>query len=219
MNRVISIDGPAASGKSSVAKALAKILGWSFVNSGEFYRATTWAMLDAGVDVDNEVAVAEAAGSLELSAEMVDGISQVTIEGKPVASELMSSPEVNGAVSKVARVPAVRELVVERLRALADAYEVTMEGRDIGSVVFPETPYKFYVDASEEVRQQRRAAQGLTDQIAQRDRADSQRKSAPLTIPQGAVIIDSSEMTIDEVVTEIGDNLENGDFDFGGPRP
>lgn len=219
MNRVISIDGPAASGKSSVAKALAAMLGWSFVNSGEFYRATTWAMLDAGVDVDNESAVAGALSGAVLDADFIDGISRVTVGGDVVSSDAMSTPEVNAAVSKVARVPSVRTMVVERLRALAAAQEVTMEGRDIGSVVFPDTPYKFYVDASEEVRQQRRAAQGLTDQISQRDRADSQRKSSPLTIPQGAVVVDSSEMTIDEVVTEICDNLENEDFDFGGPRP
>ena len=85
-----------------------------------------------------------------------------------------------------------------------------MEGRDIGSVVFPDTPYKFYVDATEEVRQQRRAAQGLTDQISQRDKADSQRKSSPLKVPDGAQVIDSSEMSLEEVVAEIVDRLKAG---------
>ncbi len=213
MKRVISIDGPAASGKSSAAKRLAKQLGWGFVNSGEFYRSVTWAMLKSKVDVDIPAAVVEAAGQLSLDGEIVDGLSRVLVDGDVVPVDELSTAEVNDAVSKVARVFEVRDKVVGRLRALADAEPVVMEGRDIGSVVFPETRYKFYVDASEEVRQQRRAAQGLTDQISQRDKADSQRKSSPLKVPDGAVVIDSSEMNLEEVVAAIVERLAEAGFE------
>lgn len=213
MKRVISIDGPAASGKSSAAKRLAKRLGWGFVNSGEFYRSVTWAMLRSGVDVDMPAAVVDATRQLKLDGEIVDGLSRVLVDGEVVPVDELSTAEVNDAVSKVARVPEVREMVVNRLRALAGAERVVMEGRDIGSVVFPEARYKFYVDASEEVRQQRRAAQGLTDQIAQRDQADSQRKSSPLKVPDGAVVIDSSELNLEEVVAAIIERLAGAGFD------
>jgi len=213
MKQVISIDGPAASGKSSAAKRLAKQLGWGFVNSGEFYRSVTWSMLKSKVDVNMPAAIVGATVQLKLDGEIVDGLSRVLVDGEVVPVDELSTPDVNDAVSKVARIPEVREMVVARLRALADAEPVVMEGRDIGSVVFPETRYKFYVDASEEVRQQRRAAQGLTDQISQRDKADSQRKSSPLKVPDGAVVIDSSEMTLEEVVAAIVERLAEAGFE------
>lgn len=213
MKRVITIDGPAASGKSSAAKRLAKHLGWGFVNSGEFYRSMTWAMLKSAVDLDVPVAIVDATEQLKLDGEIVNGLSRVLVDGEVVPVDELSTAEVNDAVSKVARVTEVRDMVVSRLRALADAEPVVMEGRDIGSVVFPETRYKFYVDASEEVRQQRRAAQGLTDQISQRDKADSQRKSSPLMVPDSAVVIDSSEMNLDEVVAAIVERLAAAGFE------
>jgi cytidylate kinase len=107
---------------------------------------------------------------------------------------------VNGMVSRVAANPGVRERLVAMQREAARGRDVVMEGRDIGSAVFPETPYKLYIDASEEVRQRRRAGQGIVDSIAARDRQDSARKASPLVIPLDAVVIDSSEMTLDAVV-------------------
>ena len=110
---------------------------------------------------------------------------------------------VNRAVSPVARLDSVRSLVTSHLRTLASERDVVVEGRDIGSVVFPETRHKFYIDASPEVRQQRRAAQGQQDVVAERDRVDSSRTNAPLTIASGAVVIDSTHLPVEGVVAEI----------------
>jgi len=110
---------------------------------------------------------------------------------------------VNRNVSPVSVAPAVRDLLLVRLRALAEGCDLVMEGRDIGSVVFPDTPFKFYIDAAPEIRIRRRAAQGQSDEIALRDRIDSTRKSAPLTIAEDAQVIDSSHLTIDGVVGEV----------------
>ena len=115
---------------------------------------------------------------------------------------------VNQAVSPVSSVPRVRELLVEKMRAYASEQDVVMEGRDIGSVVFPHTPYKFYIDASPEIRSQRRAAQGQMDQIAARDQADSARRDSPLTIAGDAHVIDSSHLSIARVVREIMEHLK-----------
>ena len=114
----------------------------------------------------------------------------------------------NEAVSAVSAVPRVREILVEKMRDYARDHDIVMEGRDIGSVVFPETPYKFYIDASPEVRLRRRMAQGHRDQIAARDEADSSRRASPLLITEDAHVIDSSDLTIDDVVREIIDRLK-----------
>ena len=111
--------------------------------------------------------------------------------------------EVNRAVSPVSLVPTVRERLTNHLRDLASQRDVVVEGRDIGSIVFPETPFKFYIDASQNVRQRRRKAEGQDDQIALRDRIDSSRSNAPLKIAQGAIFIDSTHLTVDGVVDEI----------------
>jgi cytidylate kinase len=119
---------------------------------------------------------------------------------------------VNENVSLVSSVPRVREILVAKMRDYARENDVVMEGRDIGSVVFPDTPYKFYIDATHEIRSQRRAAQGQTDQIAARDRADSSRSDSPLTIAGDAHVIDSSNLSIDAVVNEIISRLKAKGF-------
>jgi cytidylate kinase len=116
---------------------------------------------------------------------------------------------VNNEVSQVSTVPQVRRILVEKMRDYARRDDLVMEGRDIGSVVFPETPYKFYIDASPEVRLRRRAAEGQRDEIAARDRADSLRRASPLIIAEDALVIDSSNLTIDGVVGEIIGRLKN----------
>ncbi len=199
--QVIAIDGPAASGKSSVARLLARRLGWVFVNSGNMYRAVTWAVVEKGVDPADADAVAALARSLRIEFPVSDGQSGIAIEGKTLAGEL-TSDSVNRAVSFVARVPAVRERLVAAQRALAGAGPLVMEGRDIGSVVFPDAASKFYIDASEAVRSKRRQAQGHADSVADRDRLDSTRKNSPLVIAPDAVVIDSSDLTLDQVVAE-----------------
>jgi cytidylate kinase len=114
--------------------------------------------------------------------------------------EALRSDEVNAAVSRVAAVPEVRHLLVARQRELRDLGDLVMEGRDIGSVVFPDTPYKLYIEASEEVRHQRRAAEGQVDEVALRDRQDSARRTSPLVVADGAQVIDSSKLNIEQVL-------------------
>ena len=209
--RVIAIDGPAASGKSSVARLLAKKLGFVYVNSGAMYRALTWHVLNRGVDPRDKTAVAALAGTTRLETDLKNKESRILVEGADPSSHLRET-RVNEAVSLVSSVPRVRELLVARMRAYACEHDLVMEGRDIGSVVFPETPYKFYIDASPIIRSERRAAQGQQDEIAARDRADSSRRDSPLIVAANAHIIDSSNLSIDGVVSEILQRLRAKNF-------
>ncbi len=203
MSMVVAIDGPAASGKSSVARKLAAKLSCACVNSGALYRALTWHILQTGIDPANTSAIESAV--LAIRADLA-----VSPEGQPalridnhVPDFKSHESEVNAAVSKVATVPAVRSLINSLLRAFASDRDVVMEGRDIGTAVFPDSPHKFYLDASPEIRRQRRAAQGLEDSIENRDRLDSTRAIAPLSIAPDAHVIDTSDLTLDGVVDEI----------------
>ena len=205
-HRVVAIDGPAASGKSSVARELAKQLDFAYVNSGAMYRAITWQVLERGADPLDADAVRRTVEATMIVCDLHNGESRILIDGIDPSAHLRD-PGVNNAVSPVSTVPRVRELLVEKMRAYALDQDVVMEGRDIGSVVFPETPFKFYVDASPEIRSQRRAAQGQMDHIAARDRADSSRRASPLTIARDAQVIDSSHLSIAGVVHEIMERL------------
>lgn len=216
-HRVIAIDGPAASGKSSVAQQLAQRLGFVYVNSGAMYRAVTWHVIERGIDPGDPAAVARLIENTRLDCDLVENGSRILIEGADVSSHLRDV-RVNREVSPVSSVPRVRELLVAKMRAYALEHDVVMEGRDIGSAVFPDTPYKFYVDASPEIRSRRRAAQGQTDQIAQRDHADSSRQASPLTIAPDAVVIDSSALSIAEVVDQILQRLASGGLRFPPSR-
>lgn len=199
---VIAIDGPAASGKSSVARRVAERLGWTFVNTGNMYRAITWAVLQSGIDPTDADAVADIAASLPIDFKTTDGQTTICIDGRLPGPEL-TGDAVNKAVSLVAAVPAVRERLVSGQRALALLGPLVMEGRDIGSVVFPDAAFKFYIDASEEVRSARRKAQGHADRVGERDRLDTTRKNSPLVASADAVVIDSSDMTLEEVVERV----------------
>lgn len=215
-HRVIAIDGPAASGKSSVARRLAHRLGFIYVNTGAMYRVATLLVLRRGVAAEGtegaEAAVSElVADGGAITFGISDGASTLLLDGKD-PGEALSSPEVNAAVSWVAAIPAVREALVAQQRKFGEGQNIVMEGRDIGSVVFPDTPYKFYVDASLEVRAQRRALQGFTDDLAKRDKIDSSRATSPLVIPQGAEVVDSSSLSLEEVVDEIYKRLQQQGF-------
>ena len=201
--QVIAIDGPAASGKSSVAKRVARELGWVYVNTGNMFRMITWAVLQAGINAQDTAAITGLEPTLKLDFEVADGQMTARINGRVLSDAELNSPEVNAAVSLVAQVPSVRTRLVNEQRALVRHGALVMEGRDIGSVIFPETPHKFYIDASEEVRSKRRAAQGLSDAVGLRDTLDSTRKSAPLVVPEGALRIDSSELTLEQVVSQV----------------
>jgi len=204
---VITIDGPAASGKSSVARLVARQIGAIYVNTGNMYRAMTWAVLDAQTDPADADAVRQACAAVEIQSPVVDGQTQVQVNGRTLTDADLNSDPVNRAVSHVARVPEVRDRLVAAQRALVNVGPLVMEGRDIGSVVFPESQFKFYIDASEEVRASRRRAQGHTDQVAERDRLDSTRKTSPLVIPEGAVVIDNSHLTLEQAVQQVLQHL------------
>jgi cytidylate kinase len=203
---VIAIDGPAASGKSSVARGLAHRLGFSFINTGAMYRAATWQVLRSGIDPHSATAVANGLATAVIRTGFENHHSFIEIDGFRPNEELRAEA-VNRAVSAVSTVPAARERLVAEFRALARTSNCVVEGRDIGSVVFPETPYKFYLDASPEERQRRRNAQGQCDEIASRDRQDSSRRTAPLTIANDAMVIDTTPLDLDEVIAVIHEAL------------
>lgn len=201
-HHVIAIDGPAASGKSSVAQELARRLDFVYVNSGAMYRAVTWHVLQRRIAPEDTETIARLVESTTIVCDLVKKESRILIEGRD-PSAFLRDDQVNQSVSLVSSVPRVREVLVAKMRAYAEKQDVVMEGRDIGSVVFPDTPYKFYIDASPDVRLRRREAQGQQDQIAARDRADSSRRNSPLIIAEDALVIDSSNLTIEGVVGEV----------------
>jgi cytidylate kinase len=196
-HRVIAIDGPAASGKSSVARGLAQQLGFVYVNSGAIYRAITWHILQKKIHPEESERIAGALQAADLTCRLQDNESRILIDDC-----------VNESVAGVSQFSAVRQIVAKKLHEAAQSHDLIVEGRDIGSVVFPDSPYKFYIDASPEVRLQRRAAQGGRDEITMRDRVDSSRPVSPLVIAKDAHVIDTSHLTIQEVINEIVGVLE-----------
>jgi len=207
---IIAIDGPSGVGKGTVARVVASTLGLRHVDTGAMYRALAWLGLQRGVDLDDEAAVLAVATAAVFD---VQG-SRVIIDGHD-ASVAIRTPEIDRAVTRVARLPQVRAELVLRQRAMAAAEGVVMEGRDIGTVVFPDAPVKIYLDASPEVRAARRAydpahessqTQALAE-IAQamqrRDEADRTRANSPLIIAPDAVVIDTTSMPIPEVVDRV----------------
>lgn len=202
--RIIAIDGPAASGKSSVAKGVAATFGFTFVSSGHFYRALAWGA------IRDEISVSLATDSVNewaLCQKITLLGSQLLLNGED-ATPYLADSEVAAMVSKIAAFPSVRDLVNGNLRALSASHDLVMEGRDIGSVVFPETPYKFYLDASPEERARRRAKEGAIDSVAERDRLDSTRATAPLMIPPGAIVIDTTHLSLVEVIQAVLSKLK-----------
>ncbi|HEX4640882.1 MAG TPA: (d)CMP kinase [Chthoniobacterales bacterium] len=210
--RVVAIDGPAASGKSSVARALAKQIGFDYVNSGAMYRAVTWHVLNKRISPGDALAIVGLLENTRIDCTIEDGGSRILLDGVDPTPHLCDD-RVNEEVSLVSSIPRLREILVEKMRGYAVDHDIVMEGRDIGSVVFPDTPYKFYIDASPDVRLRRRQAQGLRDQIAARDRADSSRRASPLIIAEDAHVIDSSNLTIEGVVGEIVGRLKMKGFE------
>lgn len=197
-DRVIAIDGPAGSGKSSVARALAAALGWSFLDTGAMYRAVTVEALERGVDPADAEAVAAIARSA-----VVETLPRVRVNGRDV-EDAIRTERVNEAVSVVAANPAVREQMVARQRAFAaDQPEGTVvEGRDITTVVFPGATAKVFLTASLEERARRRGEEGVAS-LARRDEADSSREASPLRRAPDALVLDTTGRSVDEAVEEI----------------
>jgi CMP/dCMP kinase len=203
---VIAIDGPAASGKSTVARQLAQFLGFSFVNSGAMYRTVAWLAHLRKLNPGDDAAVSKHLSTVSFEFGISNKESFILIDGENPDQHLKEEV-VNRTVSAVSAIPEVRAFLLPHLRGFARLDNIVMEGRDIGSTVFPETPFKFYIDAAPEVRARRRAAQGLKDNLAHRDRADSSRRSSPLVIADDAEVIDSSSLSIARVIDEVLNRL------------
>jgi len=198
-DRVIAIDGPAGSGKSTVAQAVARKLGVAYLDTGAMYRSVTHVALQRGVDVTDGDALAGLARELEI--EVGD---RVLVDGDDV-SEAIRTPAVNVAVSTVAAHPEVRTELVRRQKAWAATHQGgVMEGRDIGTVVCPDARLKVFLTAGEDERARRRNDEA---DVEQRDRLDSTRAVSPLKTADDAVVIDTTELTVDEVVTRILERL------------
>jgi len=200
-NIVIAIDGTSASGKSTNAKLVAKALGYVYVDTGAMYRTLSWYCLQKRVDVNDPKAVAAACRKWKTSLECVEKnglrVVHLLVDGYYPEKEIRTA-ETSAAVSHVAAVPKVREWMVRHQRECVQFGNLVMEGRDIGTNVFPETDYKFYLDAHLEERSKRRAAEGVQENLAARDQRDSQRAAAPLMIALGAKVINNSHMTSEQ---------------------
>ncbi len=220
LNEQITIDGPAASGKSTLAKKIAKKLDAFFINTGDMYRTLTWVALERNIDIHQESEkVVKLLGKVDIRYVVDhDKCLVLTCEGKPVVSEEIRAPHVTELVSFVASIPEVREWLVARQRESAQLGLLVMEGRDIGTVVFPEAKYKFFVTASPMVRAMRRLAQDgevpegttvekVASDIAKRDELDSNRKISPLKQADDALFVDTSNLTVDEATDKIVEHV------------
>ena len=212
---VIAIDGPSASGKSTVARKVAAALDWLYVDSGAVYRAVAWRVIQNEIDPSDQDAVAAHAREIQAHFFVESGAVLFEMAGER-PGEALRREAVNRAVSPVAANPVVREIVTAWLRGMRELGDLVMEGRDIGSVVFPEAAFKFYLDASPEERARRRHAEtqeGLSvdavgASLQRRDQIDSRRMTAPLTVAKDADIVDSTGMTIDDVVAVILERIQ-----------
>ena len=208
---LIAIDGPSGAGKGTIARAVAKRLGFHHVDTGAMYRALAWKAVHESFDLSDEAAVAALAGRAQFDV----GDGRVRIDGHDVANDIRT-PEMDAAASVVARQPAVRRVLVERQRELGTRGGTVMEGRDIGTVVFPHASVKIYLDASPEERARRRASdpahasgkgttaiQEVATALAERDRLDSTRATAPLRVADDAVRIDTTALSIEDAVETV----------------
>jgi CMP/dCMP kinase len=210
---IIAIDGTSASGKSTNAKLVARALGYVYVDTGAMYRTLAWHCLQKRIDVHDAKAVAAACRKWKTSLMCVDGRVRLLVGGYYPEKEVRT-PETAAAVSHVAAIPQVRKWMVKRQRECIQFGNLVMEGRDIGTNVFPETDFKFYLDAKLEERSRRRAADGVQENLAARDQRDSQRATAPLMIGLGAKVINNSSMTSEQtsaaILEEIRKRLKHG---------
>lgn len=205
----IAIDGPAGAGKSTIAKIVAKELGFTYVDTGAMFRAMAVYFIDKGIDIKDESAVGEAVKAVDISIEYSDGAQQIILNGNNVTGRLRDE-EVGKAASASAVYPAVRQKLLEMQRRLASTIDVVMDGRDIGTCVLPDATCKIYLTAGVDTRAKRRfdelKAKGenpdieeIKRDIAERDYRDMHRDTAPLKQAEDAVLVDSSDMSIEEV--------------------
>jgi cytidylate kinase len=201
---IVAIDGGAAAGKSSAARALSERLNLLHADTGSYYRAVTAEMLRRGASPGDLASVKAAIAGMELGTRVEGRTARIEISGRTPGDEIRSR-EVNDAVSHFAAIPELRASLLSYQRGQADIARkagfrgLVMEGRDIGSVIFPDADFRFFLSADSSERERRRERQGQEDKVAERDRLDSSRKASPLTQTAGAVHIDTTRMTVSEV--------------------
>ncbi len=214
MAKVIAIDGPSGAGKSSVSRIVGERLGFLHVDSGALYRIMTWRALAEGVDTKDPAKVAEFASRVEIECRPENGRIAYYVNGE-APGDRIRTPEINAHASEVATVKEVRDRITSLLKSMTEYGDLAVEGRDITTAVFPDSPARFYLTASAEARARRRqkeeVSKGIANQSAEavkasllaRDAIDSTRKYAPLRKADGALEIDSSDMTLEEVVETV----------------
>jgi cytidylate kinase len=211
---IIAIDGPSGAGKGTVARAVSEKLGYRHIDTGAMYRAVGWKALHDGLALDDEAAMA----ALAEHANLVVEAGVVAVDGHDV-TQAIRTPEMDKTAAAVARLPRVRAALVARQRAIGAQGGVVMEGRDIGTVVFPDATVKVYLDASADERARRRANDtahsgggagqaAVAAALAARDRSDTTRPASPLTVAQDAVVIDTTDVPVDEVVRRVLDLVQ-----------
>jgi len=219
----IAIDGPAGAGKSTVAKIIAQKLGYIYIDTGAMYRALTYKILKEKIDLNDTSLLMTVAENTSITFDNRAGITKqlVFCDGEDV-TELIRSPEVNNFVSKVAQIPEIREVMVTMQQKLSLINNVIMDGRDIGTVVLPQAKYKFFLTAALEERAKRRTQelwekgyqvryQSVLEDIIQRDKLDTTREVAPLKPAPDAILIDTSNLTLEEVVAKILKIIREGE--------
>ncbi|MCZ9877121.1 (d)CMP kinase [Brachyspira hyodysenteriae] len=213
---IITLDGPSGAGKSTIVKLLAKKLSFKYLDTGAMYRAVTLYMIKHNIDINNNSEVISALNNLNIN---FDNDGRIYLDNEDV-TEAIRSMEVVNLVSKVSSISIVRQNMVSLQRKIAEGGNYVVDGRDIGSVVFPNSKYKFYMDASLDERAKRRYNEELSkgknityeevrESIRKRDEFDSNREDSPLVVPENANIIDTTSMTIDEVVEKIANVIFN----------
>lgn len=213
---IIALDGPSGAGKSTIAKLLAKKLSFKYLDTGAMYRAVTLYMIKHHVDINNNSEVISALNNLSIN---FDNAGRIYLDDEDVTEAIRSMKVVN-LVSKVSSISIVRQNMVSLQRKIAEGGNYVVDGRDIGSVVFPDSKYKFYMDASLDERAKRRYNEELSkgknityeevrESIRKRDEFDSNREDSPLVVPKNANIIDTTSMTINEVVEKIANVILN----------
>ncbi len=207
---IVAIDGGAAAGKSSTSRAISQRFHFMHVDTGSFYRAVTRKLLDADVDPKDSDAVTAGLDALALGTTLSDSTASITLNGW-TPDDSIRSQIVNDNVSQFAAIPSLRAFLLDYQRSQVEVAKengfrgLVMEGRDIGSVIFPDADLRLFLFADPEKRAQRRAKEGIADSIEKRDKLDSSRKTAPLQCPEGATFLDTSDLSLEEVVERVSE--------------
>ncbi|HAE61547.1 MAG TPA: (d)CMP kinase [Eubacteriaceae bacterium] len=210
----IAVDGPAGAGKSTISKILANKLGINYLDTGAMYRAATYKVILEKIDPEDEEAVVQAVENASICFKD----NEIYLDGKNIKKEIRS-PQVNRLVSVISKIAKIRDIMVSKQKEISEKSDVIMDGRDIGTVVMPDADYKFYLDASIEIRASRRfkeigpkssesSLEDLKDEIARRDEEDKNRKTGPLKIAKDAIVIDTSDIGIDQVVERMAEKIK-----------